>query len=260
MGSKWSAYVANSSPAHPAHDLGRLKFKARFSGKDLLAMDVGFFDTGKSDPYLQIKQGCSPVQGSPTQEVARTSTKVKDLNPLWEEQTLNLNLDGMVTVTCWDKDFFIKGDDCIGSVTVSAEQFVTDGCSLHLTNAKRQTYSGTIKVEWTFDKEAREFWKTYFHTAPKVPWKSILEAIEREFPGEYTSLLQRMENDILTTKMDRDGDGQISQMEFHAFILPDDGPEGGLKKTLNQLRELQCDHVNEKVRCSSSGARPELCV
>ena len=89
-------------------------------------------------------------------------------------------------------------------------------------------------VEWLFNKEARDFWAAHFHTAPKVPWANVSEAIERTFPNEYTSLLLRMQEDL--NLMDLDGDRNISQMEFHAFILSSDGSDSsGLKGTLDRL-------------------------
>jgi len=225
------------------------QFKVRFSGTGLASMDVGFLQRGKSDPYLHIKQTTSPVQGSLTREVAKTSVQVQTLSPRWEEQALHLDQKGMVTISCWDQDTF-KSDDCIGTVTVNPEQFVTDGVSLYLTNPKTQTYSGTINAEWLFNKEARDFWEENFHTAPKVPWANVSEAIERKFPNEYTSLLLRMQEELNT--MDLDCDTKISQMEFHAFILSDDGSSGnrGLKETLDRLKSENDGHDN-KVRSRS---------
>ena len=87
-------------------------------GKDLLAMDNGFFQSGLSDPMIKLK-----IPGIMNHSV-KTKYIPKTLNPQWNEKFVfpKVTDPGMsLEVTCEDYDFGSLRNDVIGRFTIPLE-------------------------------------------------------------------------------------------------------------------------------------------
>ena len=93
------------------------------TGRNLRPKDTSLLYGKTSDPYLVVKQG--------SRILARTATQRRTLNPKWNSISVNVRRLQRVEIQCWDYDV-LTADDLIGTVTVSAEVFLTPGTKLAL--------------------------------------------------------------------------------------------------------------------------------
>jgi len=116
--------------AHESYDLASF-FNFKFRGLHIKNIEIGRLGLGSTDPFYEIyKKHPLSTGGTRWQLIHRSDTIKNHLNPMWEEEELNMEtfcdneLDKFIKIELWDYQTNGK-HRCMGEVETTASDIVT---------------------------------------------------------------------------------------------------------------------------------------